>query len=416
MGGLNGPGGCFCVRPESVSRVSTTSRLPRDSQKYDFKQIMVEWTEQQPPDDRYQLLDADGSPDGDLPDLDDEELVATYRTMVATRTLEDKMLNMQRSGEASLVSRSRGEEATPLGCAAALAPDDWIFYTYRQNPALLYWEYPMEQIIAGTMGFEPETIAENLDTEEPEVNFSPDYTPVGVNTTNAVGMAMADKFEDNDTVTMVFIGDGSTSEGSFHDAMNFAGVFEPPVVIVCQNNQWAISEPSHRQTGAETFAKKGEAYGVPHERVDGNDVFAVREKAEEAVERARSGDGPTLIECVTYRMEEHNTSDNPAVYRDEDEQKEQWEDKDPLDRYETYLRDEGVLDDDLADDIEGEVDEQVSEAVDAARDIPDSEPERMFDHQIHGTPWNHAHQRTELEREQNGENPFTDFTGEGFDE
>src|SRR5699024_1736981 len=275
---------------------------------------MVEWTEHEPPDGQYRTLDADGELDGDPPNIDDEELLAMYRTMVATRTLEDKALNMQRSGQASLVARSRGEEATPLGAAAALAPDDWIFYTYRQNPALLYWDYPMEEILAGDMGFEPETIAENLDTEEPEVNFSPDYTPVGVNTTNAVGMAMADKFEDNDTVTMAFVGDGSTSEGSFHDAMNFAGVFEPPVVIVCQNNQWAISEPSQRQTGSETFAQKAEAYGLAHERVDGNDVFAVREKTEEAVERARNGDGPTFIECVTYRMEEHNTSDNPNVY------------------------------------------------------------------------------------------------------
>jgi TPP-dependent pyruvate/acetoin dehydrogenase alpha subunit len=416
MSGLNGPGWRFCVRRESVSYVSKTSRFPRDPQKYDFKQIMVEWTEQQPPDDRYQLLDSDGSLTGDPPDLDDDELVAMYQTMVATRQLEDKALNMQRSGQASLVARSRGEESTPLGAAAALSPDDWIFYTYRQNPALFYWDYPMEWVLAGEMGFEPETIAENLDPVDADVNFSPDYTPIGTNVTNAVGSAMADKFEDNETVTMVFTGDGSTSEGSFHDGMNFAGVFEPPVVIICQNNQWAISEPSHRQTGSETFAQKAEAYGLPHERVDGNDVFAVREKAEEAVERARSGDGPTFIECVTYRMEEHNTSDNPNVYRDDDEQRDEWEDRDPLARYETYLRDEGILDDDLADDIETEIDDQVSAAVDAARDIPDSEPERMFDHQIHGTPWKHAHQRTELEREQNGENPFTDFNGEGFDE
>lgn len=377
---------------------------------------MVEWTEHRPPEGEYRILDADGQLDGDPPELDDDELLAMYRTMVATRTLEDKMLNMQRSGEASLVARSRGEEATPLGCAAALAPDDWVFYTYRQNPALLYWEYPMAEIVAGDMGAEPQTVAEHLDTTEPEVNFSPDYTPVGVNTTNAVGMAMADKFNDRETVTMAFIGDGSTSEGSFHDAMNFAGVFEPPVVIVCQNNQWAISEPSHRQTGAETFAQKAEAYGVPHERVDGNDIFAVREKAKEAVERARNGDGPTFIECVTYRMEEHNTSDNPDVYRDDSEQRDEWEEKDPLARYETYLREEEILDDELADDVQEDVDEQVSEAVDAAREVPDSEPERMFDHQIHDTPWNHAHQRAELEREQNGENPFTDFTGEGFDE
>ncbi|WP_049901240.1 thiamine pyrophosphate-dependent dehydrogenase E1 component subunit alpha [Halococcus agarilyticus] len=378
---------------------------------------MVEWTEQQPPEDRYGVLDSDGSLDGDPPDLDDGELLGLYRTFIATRQLEDKMLNMQRSGEASLVARSRGEEATPLGAAAALAPDDWVFYTYRQNSALLHWDYPMAEIIAGTMGFAPETVAEHLDADaDPDVNFAPDYTPIGVNVTNGVGSAMADKFTDRDTVTMVFTGDGSTSEGSFHDGMNFAGVFEPPAVIVCQNNQWAISEPSQRQTGAETFAQKAEAYGVPHERVDGNDVFAVYETASEAVERARSGDGPTFIECVTYRMAEHNTSDNPDVYRDDEEQREMWEERDPVERFETYLRDEGVLDDETKGDLEDEVDEQVSAAVDAARDIPDSEPGQMFDHNLHGESWASQHQRAELARELDGKNPFTDFTGEGFDE
>lgn len=378
--------------------------------------IMTKWTEHEPPEGQYQILDDNGSLNGDQPEIDEEELLAMYRTMIATRRLEDKALNMQRSGEASLVARSQGEEATPLGCATALAPDDWIFYTYRQNSALLYWNYPMEDILADKMGFEPETVNEYLDTLDPEVNFSPHYTPLGVNTTNAVGMAMADKFNDNDTVTMAFVGDGSTSEGSFHDAMNFAGVFEPPVVIICQNNQWAISEPPHRQTGADTFAQKAEAYGLPHERVDGNDVFAVREKAKEAVERAREGNGATFIECVTYRMGAHNTSDNPKMYRNDKEQRNDWKNRDPLSRYESYLRGEEILDDNLVNEIKSEIDKQISDAVGVVRDIPNSEPERMFDHQIHGTPWNYAHQRAELEREQNGENPFTDFTGEGFDE
>ena len=377
---------------------------------------MVKWTERRPSKDRHQILDSDGSLESDPPEIGDDELLELYRTFVATRAMEDKMLNMQRSGEASLVARSLGEEATPLGAAAALAPDDWIFYTYRQNAALLHWEYPMEWILAGTMGFEPETMSEHLDPIDAEVNFSPDYTPIGVNVTNAVGSAMADRFTDRETVTMVFTGDGSTSEGSFHDGMNFAGVFEPPVVIICQNNQWAISEPSHRQTGAETFAQKAEAYGLPHERVDGNDVFAVYDAAQEAVERARSGEGATFIECVTYRMEEHNTSDNPDIYRDEEEQREAWEERDPVDRFESYLREEGVLDDEAKEEIESEVDDRLDAAVDTVREIPDTGPERMFDHHLHGESWNRAHQRAELERELDGKNPFTDFTGEGFDE
>jgi TPP-dependent pyruvate/acetoin dehydrogenase alpha subunit len=374
------------------------------------------WSEERPSEDFYQILDSDGTLIEDPPEIDDEELLEWYRVFVGTRTLEEKMLNMQRSGEASLVTQSRGEEATPLGAAAALAPDDWIFYTYRQHPAQLYWETPMARIIASTMGFAPETINENLGDAETPVTFSPDYTPVGVNVTNAVGTAMADMYNDRETVTLAFVGDGSTSEGSFHDGMNFAGVFEPPVVIICQNNQWAISEPAKRQTGAETFAQKGEAYGVPHERVDGNDVLAVYERTKNAVEQARSSGGPMFIECVTYRMGNHNTSDNADLYRDEEEQKEYWADRDPVDRFETFLRDEGILSDEEKSEIEDEIEEQVSDAVDTARNIPDTEPERMFDHHLHDTPWRERHQRTELQRELNGENPFTDFTGEGFDE
>ncbi|ELZ27995.1 pyruvate dehydrogenase (acetyl-transferring) E1 component subunit alpha [Halogeometricum pallidum JCM 14848] len=375
------------------------------------------WSEPGQPSDFRQLLDDDGEllEDADPPDLSDEELVGFYRTMTATRTLEEKMLNMQRSGEASLVARSLGEEATALGAAAALDEDDWVFYTYRQNSALLHWDVPMAKLILGVTGQAPETVEEGLGDWESPVNFSPDYTPVGVNVTNAAGSAMTDKFRDRDNVSLAFIGDGSTSEGSFHDGMNFAGVFEAPVVVVVQNNQWAISEPSKRQTGAETFAKKAEAYGVPHERVDGNDVLAVHEAAQEAVERAREGGGATLIECVTYRMGNHNTSDNASLYREEEELKEEWADRDPIERFSSYLDGEGLLDDDDREEIQAEIDEEVDDAVGTARDVPDSDPMRMFDHHLHGTSWRETHQRTEFQRERDGENPFTDFTGDEFD-
>ncbi|RRJ31582.1 2-oxo acid dehydrogenase [Halocatena pleomorpha] len=374
------------------------------------------WTEERPPEDFYRILDPNGELQTDPPELDEEELLKLYRTFIATRILEEKMLNMQRSGEVSLVARTLGEEATPLGCAAALQPDDWIFYTYRQTPALLYWKLPMVEVIASATGREPETIAEQVDTEDTPVNFSPDYTPIGTNVVNGVGAAMTDAFNDRDTVTMVFTGDGSTSQGAFHDGMNFAGVFDVPAVIVCQNNQWAISEPAHRQTGSETFAQKADAYGLPSARVDGNDVFAVYETARTAVERARSGNGATFIECVTYRMGAHNTSDNPNRYRDDSEQRAYWEDRDPVDRYETYLRDQGILEDDTEAELRDGINDQVDDAVERVRSISTSEPERMFDTILHGESWRERHQRAELHRELNDMNPFVDFTGEGFDE
>ncbi|MFC6734270.1 MULTISPECIES: thiamine pyrophosphate-dependent dehydrogenase E1 component subunit alpha [unclassified Haladaptatus] len=371
---------------------------------------MKTWEEQRPSEDFVQRLTPEGTVVGDPPIRDAEQLLAFYRTMVLTRAFEQRMFSMQRRGEISIISRSYGEEAVSLATSAALEAGDWVFPTYRQAPAFVYWGTPLERLITGLMGIEPETVDEHLpipEGEEPEVNFTPGYIPLGANVTNAVGSAMADTFCDRDVVTMSYIGDGSTSQGDFHDALNFAGVFDAPAVIICQNNQWAISVPAHRQTASETFAQKADAYGIPHERVDGNDVFAVYEKTKEAVDRARNGGGPTFIECVTYRMVEHNTADEESVYRDEREAA-YWAERDPLDRLETYLRNEGVLDDETIANIEAEVETEIDAAVENAREVPDSDPMRMFDNHLHGDSWNERRQREELRAELNGENPFLD--------
>jgi TPP-dependent pyruvate/acetoin dehydrogenase alpha subunit len=377
---------------------------------------MVVWSETEPSGDFHQVLAPDGSLVGDPPDLGDEELELLYWTMKRTRRFETKALRLQRSGEITIISRSRGEEATPLGAAAALSPGDWCFPLYRQLPAMFYWDVPMDRTLAGLMGAEPETIEEHLpveEGEEPAVNFTPIYVPLGANLPNTVGSALADKLNGRETVSLTFVGDGTTSEGDFHEALNFAGVFDAPAVFVCQNNQWAISVPAHRQTASETFAQKADAYGMPGERVDGNDVLAVYETCKEAVDRARAGDGPTFVECVTYRIVEHNTADEPSVYRDE-QRHEEWLDRDPVDRFETYLLDRGVIDETTVERMEAEIDEQVRAAVDAARSVPDSDPELMFENHLRGESWNDRHQRAELRRERAGENPFTDWTGEGF--
>jgi TPP-dependent pyruvate/acetoin dehydrogenase alpha subunit len=378
---------------------------------------MALWSEQKPVEDFYRVLAPDGSLVNDPPDFDDDELIELYWTMKLTKRFEDKALKLQRAGEVSIISRCRGEEATPLGAAAALNPGDWCFPLYRQRSGLIYWDVPLERQLVGLMGAEPETIDEHLpgeDFDEPAVNFSPIYVPLGSNLPNTVGSALADKLNDRDTVSLTFVGDGSTSEGDFHEALNFAGVFDVPAVFVCQNNQWAISVPSHRQTASETFAQKGDAYGIPNERVDGNDIFAVYEKSKEAVERARSGGGPTFIECVTYRVVEHNTADEPSVYRDE-KQREYWLERDPIDRFETYLLDEGVIEEGDIDTMEGSIDDRIQETVKTVRQVPKSSPEQMFENHLHGTSWKERHQRAELQRELNGDNPFVDWTGEGFE-
>ena len=379
---------------------------------------MSQWQEQRPSEEFYRVLDPDGTVVGEVPDVDEETLTRMYRTMVTSREFDEKALRMQRRGEVSIVARATGEEAVSCGSAAALAEGDWCFPSYRQTPAALYWGADMARAVAGMMGAEPETIEEHLPAEEdPPVTFTPVYVPLAVNVTNAVGSAMVDGFRGNDAVTMSYIGDGSTSQGDFHEALNFAGVFDAPAVTVCQNNQWAISVPAHRQTAAETFAQKAVAHGIPYDRVDGNDALAVYAKAKEHCERARNGQGAGFIEAVTYRMVEHNTADEESVYRDADE-REYWEDKDPIDRLETFLLRTEVLEEGDPERIREEVREEIQAAVDQARDVPISDPETMFEHHLHeesGGSWSREHHRQELRAERNGENPFTDFTGEGLE-
>jgi pyruvate dehydrogenase E1 component alpha subunit len=379
---------------------------------------MSQWQEQRPSEEFYRVLDPDGNVVGEVPDVDEETLTRMYRTMVTSREFDEKALRMQRRGEVSIVARATGEEGVSCGSAAALEEGDWCFPSYRQTPAALYWGADMARAIAGMMGAEPETVDEHLPVEEePPVSFTPVYVPLAVNVTNAVGSAMVDRFRGTDAVTMSYIGDGSTSQGDFHEALNFAGVFDAPAVTVCQNNQWAISVPAHRQTAAETFAQKAVAHGVPYDRVDGNDVLAVYAKAKEHCERARNGEGAGFIEAVTYRMVEHNTADEESVYRDADE-REYWEDRDPIDRLETFLLRTGVLEEGDPKRIREEVRDGIQDAVDEAREVPVSDPETMFEHHLHeesGGSWTREHQRQELRAERNGENPFTDFTGEGLE-
>lgn len=366
---------------------------------------MSQWSERRPDEDFYRVLAPDGTPREEPPDLTDEELLRLYRTCLLSRAVDDKALSLQRQGEISILSQSIGEEAIPIGSAAALDPGDWCFLTYRQTPAMLYWDAPLERTFANLMGAEPETIAEHLPAADTDVTFPPVYIPLAANVPNAAGSAMADRFADSDGVTLTYVGDGSTSEGAFYEGLNVAGVFDAPLVTICHNNQWAISVPAHRQTAAETFAQKAEAAGMPHERIDGNDVLAVYERTKAAVDRARAGEGPTFLECITYRIGDHNTADYAAAYRDEEEL-EYWEERDPVDRLEAYLRDRDLLDDDRRASIEEEAESTVQEAIEAAREVPTSDPMRMFDSHLRGESWRERTQRAEFAAELEGRNPF----------
>jgi 2-oxoisovalerate dehydrogenase E1 component len=381
---------------------------------------MTTWHIDPPPEEYYRILSPDGSLTGEQPELDDDTLIEMYRVLVQTRRYERKVNRMQRRGEISVAADSVGEEAVGIGTAAALEAGDWYYPSYRQTSGLFHLGVRMDRILAKLMGTEPETRDDTLtvsDASSPNVTVTPGSTPLAVNVGNAVGTAMADAFvaeetgDDPEAVTMVYIGEGATSEGDFHEALNFAGVFDAPVVVVCQNNQWAISVPAHRQTSAETFAQKADAHGVPHTRVDGNDVFAVYDAAKTAVDRARTGGGPTLVEAVTYRRTDHNTADDQSVYRDETAS-EYWEERDPVDRFEAYLRERGLLDDETVERLTRSIDERIEEAVAAARSVPESDPLEMFEHHLHDEGWSHRRQRWELATELDSENPFDDHDGE----
>jgi pyruvate dehydrogenase E1 component alpha subunit len=267
-----------------------------------------------------------------------------YELMVVTRELDTEFVNLQRQGELALFASCRGQEATQIGTAACLPKTDWLFPQYREIGAFLLRGLTPAQMGAvwrgkwhGGLGFTEKCVA-------------PISIPIGTQGLHAVGAAMAAQRLGEDSVTLTFLGDGATSEGDAHEALNFAAVFKAPCIFVVQNNHWAISVPVSRQQAGPSIAHRAIGYGMPGIRVDGNDVLACYAVTEEAARRARAGGGPTLIEAVTYRMGPHTTSDDPTRYRS-DEELEYWAARDPIKRYRTYLQAQGVWTERLEDRI-----------------------------------------------------------------
>ena len=372
------------------------------------------WTETPPAEDFFRLLSPDGTLTGPMPDLDNATLRRLHETLVLTRAYEDYTLRMQRRGELSVTAASTGEEAVGLGSAAALKAGDFVWPSYRQMTAHLYWGVPLDRAFATLFGGAPEVIAQHLPLDPlPAVGFTPYAVIVGSNISNAAGTALADKLRGRDSVTLAYTGEGSTSEGDFHEGLNVAAVLKVPAVFIVHNNQWAISMPVHRQTASATFAQKAAAYGMPGERVDGNDVLAMYQKTKEAVDRARAGDGPTLIEAVTYRVVDHNTSDSAAVYRD-DAVAAHWRTLDPRIRFEAFLRKRKLLTDKRLKEIEAAAAQHVREAADRARTVPRAPAQSIFENHLDTEGWTLRLQRRQLEVELAGGNPFTDVDAEAL--
>jgi len=328
-------------------------------------------------DDLYRVLDTDGSvvDDVDFPELDDETLLEMYREMRLSRHFDERMVSLQRQGRIGTYSPLAGQEGAQIGSTHALRDDDWILYQYREHGTL------------ATRGLDPEYIRYWMGHEEGNAwiadrHVFPLNICIGAHIPHATGMAWASKLKGDDTVFLCHFGDGATSEGDFHEGLNFAGVFDVPAVFFCNNNQWAISVPADDQTASETIAQKAAAYGMEGVRVDGMDPIAVYAVTRQAVQQARKGTGsprPTLIEAVEYRYGAHTTADDPTAYRD-DAEVEAWRERDPIARLGAYLRDRGVLNDDVDELIEEEITETVADLIDGAESMPDSDPETMFDY------------------------------------
>lgn len=339
------------------------------------------------------ILDEDGELDQDLePDLDDELLLELHRVMLLSRRFDDRRLRWQRSGRIGTFAPVKGQEAAQLGAVAALEEEDWMVPSFRETAAATWRGAPLTSFVLFDAGFN-----EGAAVEEGSRDL-PIAIPVASQVPHAAGLGYAIKQSGDDDVVMVFFGDGATSEGDFHEGMNFAGVFELPVVFVCQNNQWAISVPREEQTASKSIAQKALAYGFPGLQVDGNDILASYVAGKEAVDRARSGKGPMLVELSTYRLSVHTTADDPSKYRSEEEE-EEWNERDPLPRFQNYMNEKGLLDQGAIDQLESEIEDQIDDVWDEASERMDElakEPEAMFDHVLSEMPPHLSEQRRTL--------------------
>lgn len=339
------------------------------------------------------VLDEDGRLDNDLePDIDDDLLLEMHRVMLLSRRFDDRRLQWQRSGRIGTFAPVKGQEAAQIGPAAVLRDTDWFVPSFRETAAATWRGAPLTSFVLFDAGFN-----EGARVEEGSHDL-PIAIPVASQIPHAVGLAYALEQAGSDEIVMCFFGDGATSEGDFHEALNFAGVFKLPVVFVCQNNQWAISLPREEQTASTSLAQKAFAYGFSGLQVDGNDLLASYSAAVEAVDHARSGGGPMMLEMCTYRLSVHTTADDPSKYRSEEEE-EAWKERDPLPRFQKYLIDKGLLDQSRIDEMESEIRTQIDgvwEEAEQEMEVLSKDHGSIFEHVYAEMPAHLQQQRDSL--------------------
>ena len=332
------------------------------------------------------------------PKLSELQILGLYRAMVRTRMLDDRLVAIQRQGRIGFHIGSLGEEASILGSAFGMRETDWIFPCYREFGAALLRGMPLQRYVDNMFGNKNDPVKGRQMPDHYTFKagrFGSVSSPIGTQITQAAGFAWAARIKKEDVAVLSYFGEGATSSNDFHNGLNFAGVFKAPCVFLCRNNGWAISVPTERQTASSTFAGKGVAYGVPGVRVDGNDLFAVIKVTRDAVARASRGEGPTLIEALTYRLSGHSTSDDPKAYRP-DHTLEPWRSMDPLARLRRYVEARHGWTEEKERALEAEIDAEVKNAVATAEKTDAPSLESMFDDVFATLPWHLEEQREEL--------------------
>ena len=347
-------------------------------------------------------------PDGTLekgaqvPSLNSKQIINMYRLMLLNRRIDERLTTLQRQGRIGFCVSSVGEEASIIGSALALDEKDWIIPCYRELGAALARGFSLFEFFCQMFGNSEDKIKGRQMPNHyasAKLRFGSISSPVGNQIPHATGISLASKLRGTGEAALVYFGDGATSEGDFHVAMNFAAVYKTPTIFLCRNNQWAISTPRSFQTLSPSIASKATAYGMDGFQVDGNDIFGVYSVTRDAAVRAHQGDGSTLIEAVTYRLGPHSTSDDPRVYRDEDEV-EKWKAEDPISRLKAYLMIQGHWNEKKDRLLEDEVREQIQTALQEAEELGTPPINTVFEDVLDEMPWHLREQLEELRKAQ----------------
>lgn len=338
--------------------------------------------------------------------IPDAELIKGYKTMLITRLVDDRMITIQRQGLISFAMSSLGEEACSVASAAALENDDWMYPQYRESGIMFWRGFSIQQYVNHMFGNTQDLI---LGRQMPnhfgsrELNVVPVSSPIGTKIPHAAGCAYAMKLQGKKSVVICYFGEGATSEGDFHAGLNFAAVRKAPVIFFCRNNGYAISTPCSRQFASDGVAPKGIGYGIRTYRVDGNDFFAIYDAVKKARDYCLEGNGPVLIEAMTYRRGAHSTSDDPTQYRNENEVL-LWEKKCPAVRLRRYLEERGLWDDEQESQFIDQISQEISKAISVAKSTPKPPLRSLIDHVYFEIPPSLMEQYNEIMKiDQNGQ-------------